>query len=238
MRITKSIVLFISLLLSRIYAQGQEIRIIDKNNDSDKSINTKAFDFIDNEYNLPENKYIATLSGFSINSGKSILSNLFNLFWKHSNDLGANSFKINNVINRNDTTLIEISIYNLTDEEFDEMITSYPANMVYIVGDIDKNKPQKRIKFNNKNLKLAPLEFIAYQNEIGKDASLSIGGLLGAKVWIKGQENRLPKHYSLSGFGIGPGYYNEISVSFNTGRIYPLDLNFGQFLIKVLNEKK
>ena len=81
------------------------------------------------------------------------------------------------------------------------------------------------------------MEYISYQNKTGEDATVSIGGLLGAKVWIAVQERRLPKHLSVNGFGVGPGAVNTVSISFNTGRIYPIELNFGAFLVKVLYEK-
>ncbi len=234
--ISKGVLILFSLFSVISYAQ--EVKIIDKNDNSNKAINPDAFDFIDKQYELQDDMYIATLNGFVINSGKSILSSLFNTFWQKANELGANSFRIENVKKGNDTIVIEISIYNLTNIQFKEMVKLYPTNMVYVLGDIDKKQTPKKIKFNNEKLELAPMEFIAYQNEIGKDAILSIGGFLGAKVWINGQENRLPKHLSLSAFGVGPGRYDEISVSINTGRIYPVDLNFGQFLINVLTEKK
>ncbi len=234
--ISKGILILFSLFSMISYAQ--EVKITDKNNNPSKAINPDAFDYIDKQYELQEDMYIATLNGFVINSGKSILSNLFNSFWQKANELGANSFRIEDVKNDNDTIEIEISVYNLTDIKFDAMVKLYPTNMVYVIGDIDKRQTPKKIKFNNEKLELAPMEFIAYQNEIDKDAILSIGGFLGAKVWIKGQENRLPKHLSLSGFGVGPGRYDEISISFNTGRIYPVDLNFGQFLIDALTERR
>lgn len=235
-KISKGLLILFTFLSVISYAQ--EVRIIDKNDNPNKAINSDAFDYIDNGYELQEDKYIATLNGFVVNSGKSILSNLFNSFWQKANELGANSFRIENVKNASDTIYIEISVYNLTDVQFEEMVKLYPTNMVYVIGDIDKRQTPKKIKFNNVKLELAPMEYIAYQNEIGQEAILSIGGFLGAKVWIKGQENRRPKHLSFSGFGVGPGRYDEISISFNTGRIYPVDLNFGQFLINVLTVKK
>lgn len=239
--ISKGLLIIFSFL--SIISYAQEVRVTDITFHPNKAINPNSFDYIDKQYKLQEYMYIATLNGVITNSGKSILSNLFNTFWQKANELGANSFRIEDVKNDNDTITIEISVYNLTDVQLDKMIKLYPTNMVYVIGDIDKSQTPKKIKFNNENIELAPMEFIAYQNEIGKDAILSIGGFLGAKVYIKGQDNRLPKHFSLSGFGVGPdrvnpGRYNEIAISFNTGRIYPVDLNFGQFLIDVLTEKR
>ncbi len=230
--------LWILFSLFSMISYAQEVKIIDKSDNSSKAINPDEFYYIDNQYELQDEIYVATISGYVTNSGKSILSNLFNTLWQKANELGANSFRIENVKKGVDTIAIEISVYNLTDIQFDEVVRLYPTNMVYVIGDIDKSQTPKKIKFNNEKLELAPMEFIAYQNEIGKEAILSIGGFLGAKVWIKGRDNRLPEYLSLSGFVVGPGRHGEIGLSFNTGRIYPVDLNFGLFLINVLTEKK
>lgn len=112
--------------------------------------------------------------------------------------------------------------------------------MVYVVGDVNKNKVNgKKIKFNSKRIRLMPFEYVEYQNEIGKDAELSIGRFLGAKNWIRGKENRLPEFRSLSGFGLGAGvnYQMQPIISINTGRIYPVDFELGYFLINVFTKK-
>ena len=189
---------------------------------------------------VQEGKYIATLSGSVVNSGKSILSKLFNLFWEKANGLGANSFRVEGVKNVNDTISVNVSVFYIADSIVEDITELYPNNMVYVIGDIDKNKKAKRIKFNKVKVELDPLEYLAYQNEIGEKAILSIGGFLGAKVWIKGKEDKLPQYFSLSGFGVGPGITPNpgVGINFNTGRIHPVDMSFGQFLIVILNEKQ
>ncbi len=233
--ISKGLLILFTLLT--VISYGQKVEIINKNDNPTKAINPDAFDYIDSNYELQEDTLYCYFKWICYKFSKSILSNLFNSLLQKANELGANSFRIENINKSNDTVLIEISVYNLTDVQFEEMVKLYPTNMVYVIGDIDKRQTPKKIKFNNEKLELAPMEFIAYQNQIGNEAILSIGGFLGAKVWIKGQVDRLPKHLSLSGFGVGPGRYDEISISINTGRIYPVDLNFGQFLVNILSER-
>ncbi len=68
--ISKGVLILFSLFSVISYAQ--EVKIIDKNDNSNKAINPDAFDFIDKQYELQDDMYIATLNGFVINSGKSI----------------------------------------------------------------------------------------------------------------------------------------------------------------------
>ena len=230
-----SLILFLTAL--SIIGFGQNVEIINKNDNPNKAINSDAFDYIEKGYDLKSENYIATMKGFVTNSRKSILPVLFNTFWLKANELGANSFYIEKVKNDSDTIYVEISVYNISDSDIEKNFDLYPKNMVYVIGDIDKMQTPKKIKFNNVKMTLYPMEYISYQNKIGEDAILSIGGFLGAKVWIRGKENRLPKHLSLNGLSVGPGSYNDLSISFNTGRVYPVELNFGQFLINVLTKK-
>jgi hypothetical protein len=229
--------LIIILIIVSFFGFGQNMEIIKINDNPNKAINPVAFENIDKGFNLKSENYIATLNGFVVNSKESVFI-LFYRFWQKANELGANSFLIDKVENNSDTINVELSIYNIGESEIQKNFDLYPKNMVYVIGDIDQRKTAKKIKFNKEKMILAPMEFISYQNKIDEYAILSIGGFFGAKMRIKGKENRLPEHLSLHGFEVGPGNYNQISISFNTGRIYPVDLNFGQFLIHILTEKK
>ncbi|MFN6342878.1 MAG: hypothetical protein ACK4Y6_10805 [Bacteroidota bacterium] len=216
---------------------GQNVQVINKNPDTEKhTVNT--FEFIINEFNLTEKQKIATLKGLTLNTGKQTIATLFNSFWENANKLGGNSFKLDTVLNSNDTMTIVMTIYYLSELDIKSNLELYPKNMVYVIGDIDKRQTAKKIKFNERKVILNPMEYISYQNTVGSEATVSIGGFLGAKVWIVGKEGRLPKHLSVNGFGVGPNLYNPVGLSFNTGRIYPVDLNFGQFLVSVLKEQK
>jgi hypothetical protein len=229
--------LIIILTTLSLLGFGQNLEIININDNPNKAINPVFFENIDRGFDLKPEDYIATLKGFVVNSKESVFI-LFYRFWQKANELGANSFLIEKVKNNSDTIYVELSIYNIGESEMQKNYDLYPKNMVYVIGDIDKRKTTKKIKFNKEKMILAPMEFISYQNKIDEYAILGIGGFFGAKVKIKGKDSRLPEYLSLNGFGVGPGNYNQISISFNTGRIYPVDLNFGQFLIHILTEKK
>jgi len=218
---------------------AQEVQIIEKNENYIKKEKVEKFEFINQNLNLTNHEKIAVLKGYSVNLGKNTLIGLFNTFWEMSNKFGANSFLIDKVESVSDTIYVQISAYNLDNTAFKNNDKLYPKNMVYIFGDLDVKRGKiKRIKLNGQRVELAPLEYTKAQNEVGKYVTVSIGGFLGAKVDIYGREERLPMYLSLNGFGIGPGNFNQISISFNTGRIYPVGMNFGQFLINTLPKKE
>jgi hypothetical protein len=231
-----AILLFLSIPTLTI-VNGQNIQIVNQFQETEKHT-VKTFDLIDKSFNLTGKPKIATLKGISFNTGKQTIAAIFNSFWENANKLGGNSFTIDSVYNSTDTTTVVLTVYYLTEKEVKSNFELYPKNMVYVIGDIDKKQTAKTIKFKDKKILLNPMGYISYQNKVGEKAVVSIGGFLGAKVWIVGKEGRLPIHLSLNGFGVGPGSFNTVSVSFNTGRVYPVDLNFGQFLVNVLKEQK
>jgi len=230
---------FISIIAICVSSYAQEVQVIEKNDNYSQKEKVEKFEFIDNNLNLTNREKIAVLKGYSTNSGKNTLITLFNKFWETSNKFGANSYLIDKVERVSDTIYVQISIYYLDNMTFEDNFKLYPQNMVYVFGDLDiKKGTTKKIKLNRNKVDLAPFEYIEAQNEVGKYLSVSIGGFLGAKVDIKGREERLPMYLSLTGFGIGPGSFNQVSVSFNTGRIYPVNMNFGQFLIHIMTKKE
>jgi hypothetical protein len=221
------------------FSYAQEVKVIEQNEDYIKKETGEKFEFIDDSFDLTNYEKIVVLEGHTINSGKNTLVSLFNHFWETANDYGANAYKIDKVETISGAFHVCISAYYLDEKAFDANFNLYPKNKIYVFGDLDVKKGKaKKITINKQKVELSPLEHISYQNEVGKYATVSIGGLLGAKVDIFGKEERLPVYLSLNGFGVGPGNYNEISLSFNTGRIYPVDMNFGQFLINILTEKQ
>jgi len=228
-------ILFLTSIFFYISAYAQEVRVIEKNENYIRKEKVEEFEFIDKNLNLTNHAKIAVLKGYSVNSGRNTLIGLFNVFWKESNKLGANSYFIDKVESISDTTYVQISVYYLDNKILNDNFKLYPKNMVYVFGDLDiREGSTKKIKLNGKKVELSPLEYIESQNEVGKYVTVSIGGFLGAKVDIYGREERLSVYLSLNGFEIGPGSFNQISIRFNTGRIYPIKMNFGQFLVSIL----
>jgi hypothetical protein len=232
-------ILILTFIFFCISAYSQEVEIIAQNSKFIPRVKVERFDFIDNNFNLANQTKIAILKGYSINSETNNLVGLFNLFWEISNRLGANTYLVDKVERVSDTVYVRISIYYLDNTALDDIYVLYPKNRVYIFGDLDAKKGKtKIIKLNGQKIAISPLEYIEYQNLIGKYASISIGGSLGSKVDIYGEEERLPVCLSLNGFKVGIGINNSISLRFNTGSIYRVEMNFGYFLTSILTLKK
>ena len=230
----KFIVIICFTVVSRS-SYAQKIQIIEKNDNYIKKEKVDKFEFINKNLSLTNCEKIAVLKGYSTNTGKIIL---FRKFKKMSNKFGANSYFIDNVEHASDTIYVEISVYYLDNATLEDNLKMYPQNMVYVFGDFDVKKGKTmKFKINGENVELAPFEYIESQNEVGKYFIVSIGGFLGAKVDIIGREERLPEYVALGGAGVGSGNSGQ-SVSFHSGEIYPLKMNFGQFLIHILKKKE
>ncbi|MFZ4260453.1 hypothetical protein ACFRAE_00300 [Sphingobacterium sp. HJSM2_6] len=225
------------LLFSMPFAIGQQVEIMEQIPISEKSTE-KNFELLTKSFPISQQQKIGTLRGTFPHAENQQIIKLFNLFWKNANKLGANSFVVEDIQIVNDSTAIRINLYQLSEEDLKSNEGLYPHNMVYMIGELTNDQEGKNFRFNEVKVNLKPMSYIAYQNEVGKEATVGVGGLLGAKTWIRGKEGRPPIFYSLSGFGVGPGIATPISLSFNTGRLNPVLQNFGQFLLLLLNEQK
>jgi hypothetical protein len=225
--------LFTLLLFTLVFKSGFG------QNTSSPQYYTKSFDLIDDSFNLSGKTKIGNLRGHSVAVGSSTLSQLFNFFWNNANKQGANSFKVDSIIHHGDTTYIEISLYSLNEAELKSNRDQYPRNKIYVFGNIDRRKASKKIKINDRKIELKPLEYVSYQNQVDEETIVSIGGSRGAKMQITGKEGRQPLYLSASGSGHnGLSYSSNGTMSFNRGRIPPVDFNLGAFLVKVLTEKQ
>ena len=201
----------------------------------------ESFDFIPKSYPLSDEDYIATLEVTINAESEANLVAIFDAVWQKANDLGANAYRFEGIyrFQDKDRMIVELSVHQVSDAEFHNMLDYYRSNMVYVIGSLNPRNSPRKMKLNDQKLLLPARQYLASQNEVGEEVSISIGGFLGAKVWVKGRENRPPSHYALEGFAAGPGvdYNLNIGVSFNTGRIYPIELNLGQFLVTLLTQK-
>ncbi|WP_343633125.1 hypothetical protein [Fluviicola sp.] len=208
-------------------------------NTSSPQYHSKTFDLIDESFNLSGKTKIGNLSGNSANTGNSTLSHLFHSFWNEANKQGANSFTIDSIIHHEDNISIEISIYSLTEAELKANRDKYPRNKIYVFGNIDKRKASEKIQINDTNMDLKPLEYVSYQNQVDEQTIVCVRGPRGAKMSVTGEEGRQPMYLSAADSGHnGISYTSNGSISYNRGRVQPVDFDFGSFLVKVLPEKR
>jgi hypothetical protein len=241
----KRLILFIPQILFAylgVFAQNVEV-IFDANLNLPKN-KTEEFYFLHNEIDTTQLVFIAQLKATRSNTKNAGIDLLFLKLKNEAQARGANAFKlldwqINSA--KSDTNHLTIAVYQASSQVLEQNRQYFPKNMIYVFGNIDSpNSKPKKVALNGQKIAIEPMKFLAYQNKVNEEATLSYGGITGMKFWIKGKEGRLPNFYSLTGFGVGPGMGNvgTVGISFNTGRIYPVDIDFGSVLIKVLGEQK
>jgi len=229
-------------LLGILPLWGQNITVTEQNDTFTVSEKQKEFYYIEKDFPLTNDRWLATLDGFCTNTRKSNLETLFYGFWKKANAMGANSFFIEEFQNVTDTIFVTVSIFNLTEQELDDNYELYSCNSIYVFGDLiasnfrTKVPPSREIKLNKEKIKIYPLSYYEYQSDIGEKVNISIGGLLGSGYTRKGEEGKVSVYLSLGGGTVRPVVtpMGGAGISFSNGSIYSLDMNFGQFLAEIL----
>jgi hypothetical protein len=235
--------IIVSLLVIYVCSlSGQNITIIDKNESFSISGKVEEFYYIEKEFPLTNDRWIATIEGVCTNTKKSNLEILFYNFWEMANELGANSFFIDDFSFNTDTVFVTISLFNLEEKELDDNYALYPCNKIYVFGDLIASNfktqtPKNRgIKINKEKIKIYPLSYYEYQSDIGEKVQVSIGGIFGSAYIRTGEAGKISAYLSLSGGTLRPMItpMGGTGIGFSSGNIYPLDMNFGQFLAEVL----
>ncbi len=178
---------------------------------------------------------------------KSNLQFAFYTLWEKANKMGSNAFFMvdSQFINEEKNYNIQVDLFYITGEEIDEVINTYPVNEIIIFGDINtKNETKgKSFSLNGEKLTIMSYSYIIHENEIGKETTISVGGFTGTKTWIKGEQGKPSKYFSLGGVSVAPSVGmgsrgGGIGLSISTGSIFSLDPNFGEFLLRVLENNE
>jgi hypothetical protein len=237
--------IIIYLLVTGISSlKGQNVIIIEQNENFSVSEKQEEFYYIEKDFPLTDDRWLASLDGFCTNTQKSNLERLFYDFWKTSNALGANAFFIDEFSYGTDTIFITISVFNLTEQELDDNYALYSCNKIYIFGDLiasnfkTKIPKSRKVKINKETIKIYPLSYYEYQSDTGEKVDLSIGGFFGSRYTRTGEEGKVSLYLSLSGGTLRPFVtpVGGVGVSFKNGDFLPLDMNFGQFLAEILEK--
>ena len=242
--IKKKLLFVYVYLIGIIPLWGQNVTVVEQNEAFAGSKKQKEFYYIEKDFPLTDDRWIATLEGFCTNTKKSNLEHLFYDFWNTANAMGANAFFIEDFSNATDTISVIISIFDLTEEELDDNYELYSCNKIYVFGDLiasnfkTKTPKSRNIKINNEKIKIYPLSYYKYQSAIGEKVNISIGGFTGSSYTRKGEAGKISVYLSLGGGTVRPAVtpMGGVGINFNTGNIYPLNMNFGQFLAEILKE--
>ena len=241
----EKILLFVCVcMICVLPLRGQDITVIEQNEEFAVSEKQKEFYYIEKDFPLTDERWIATMEGFCTNTKKSNLENLFYSFRKTANDMGANSFFVENFMNSTDTVFVTVSIFNLTEEELDKNYELFSCNKIYVFGDLTvsnsktKMSKSREIKINKEKIKIYPLSYYEYQSDIGEKVDISIGGLFGSGYTRIGEAGKVSVYLLLGGGTVKPGItpMGGVGVLVSNGSLNSLSINFGQFLAEILRK--
>jgi hypothetical protein len=223
---------------------GQNIVVTERNKAFQVFKKQKEFYYIEKDFPLTDERWLATLEGFCTNTTKSNPEQLFYDLWKKANKMGANAFFIKDFSNTTDSIFVTVSIFNLTEEQLDDNYELYSCNKIYVFGDLivsnfkTKTPKSRSFKINKEKIKVYPLSYYEYQSDIGEKVNVSIGGLFGSSYTRTGEARKKSIYLSFSGETIKPEInpmpMGGVGVRFSAKSIYLLDMNFGQFLVEIL----
>lgn len=231
------LLLFFILFGMKTHIFAQKAEIVYKNKDYKSRQKGRFFEFIHDDFDISKLTLIAKLKGISLNTGKQNLQKIYNSFYYNANQLGANSFQIDTIIGvETDTISIIISVYKISKEERKNNSNLFSGHSIIIIGGLIKDEQSLSFKVNDEKAKISTLEYLEYPLDKEGELKISVGSILGATTTFKDYPERKPTYISLHGVGVGSGNYGATSISVNTGRIYPVDMSFGYFLIQALKK--
>lgn len=224
--------MFLLILFTSYFTNAQKLRITKMNLDYQKFDNVGDFDYLNDDADLSTFNWIANLTvAFDTIYPKTIFK-VFDMLQEKSNRLGANSFRIINsdIYTAGNSKFIEISVYYLNRENRKENFDFFRSGDVVVFGFLGHHKSIEgyEIEFGTDRFVLHELEFNRKTLQDGQKISIRLGK--GMKVYEKihvKNPNSLPTYLM----------FEEFKGAFKTGVISTYPLNFGEFLIRILNER-
>lgn len=222
------------------------VQVLDLNASHQPEEEYDAFHYLAEETEVDSSQYVGRIR-VSEQVEVATIDEAMNVLRDKAVEVGANAFQVDRVTSSSDTNLVsvQLDIFEVSESVVKQNEERFTDNMVYVFGDLHPDDDSTSFELNEQSVAVAPLRYIAHQNDVGEETTISIGGFLtGAKLTLQGEEGRPPTYWSLSEFGVGPytggrpGPPGGIGASFNTGRVHPVNPNLGRFLVHVLREQE
>jgi hypothetical protein len=233
--------LTIILLLNTFLIFSQTVEIL---NQSDKKFAspTNDFAYIENKSDTTKFEFVAAIKATDNNKTTNIQT-LYNSILDKAKSIGANCFKLNSYL-RNDTTndvVLILDTYFGNDSSVNDNFAVHEKNTVFIFCNDKINESETfNFKINGDKKKIKSGTYYKEIIKEGQEIKLNKGGFTGMTMWFTWKKGKPATFLTLTGFGLGGGPipYGTIGVSFNTGRIYPIDEDLGTLLAQILKEDK
>ncbi|HTE34351.1 MAG TPA: hypothetical protein VK666_28420 [Chryseolinea sp.] len=235
----KFFLLLTAFLLTTAFTFSQTIEVLKTSGAKDLPA-AQDFAFIEKKTDSAGYKFISTykLTG---TKKKANITYLFLQVAERAKTDGANCFKLNS-FHRNDSlkeaTLI-LDTYNWNDSMRNVNFSNHEQNCIYLLGGEDPNDDNDiSFKIDNEKKVLKSGTYYKHVRTNGKEVKISKGGLAGTTLWYTLVGNKPDLFLTMTGLGLGGGPVptNVVGLSFNTGRIQPVQGDLGCLLIAILKQ--
>jgi hypothetical protein len=240
MKNTVIAIITIALLILSNVIGAQTVEVINKS-DYNLGVISEDFAFIEPTTDSTDIHFIARIKA-SAKKDKTDVGDLFYKIRATAQKLGANAFKLRSYekadVGRKPVLVLDT--YYIADSSLSLNFDNHEKNVIYIFGDSEKSDKIYSFKINNTKKEIKGGTFYKLENKEGQEVKISTGGFTGATVWIKWKENKPATFLSLTGLGLGGGTVpaGQIGMSFNTGRINPINGDLGHLLAQLLMQSE
>ncbi len=232
--------LILTLIFVSSLANAQKVDFISKN-DTVQKPKSQQFVFLFAATNIADAIFVAKIK--SSGNLKNIMT-LFESLKSATQKIGANAFVVEGFTKiDNENGELTLSAYFCEDKIIEDNYFNMPKNKVYIFGNQDMVIEKKQtFKVDGIKYEIENGKYAVFPVEIGKEIKINKGGFAGMTFWFTAENNKTAAFLSFTGLGIGGGNYNpafnQVGISFNTGRINRVDQNFALALLKIYTEQK
>ncbi|NLR82912.1 hypothetical protein [Chitinophaga eiseniae] len=221
------------------HVYSQKVEILKKSDTFQRKKKSREVVYWSNPADTSGLEYVATISSRTVAMESKALSRLWALAVSRGMKSGANTFMFHSYTDT-DSTKPELTLdfFFADDSALQRNTDREEKNVVYIFGNKGKAIP---LNINGEEVKIPADSFLRYEVPFGTELKLSKGGTFGGSTGsIRAEVGKPALYYAVSGFGLGgmvppPG---SVGLSFNTGRITPMDPHFARMLMDIQKQRK
>ena len=195
----------------------------------------EAFVLIADTVDLAPTAYVGRLRAVVTHEDPSTLDRVFPQLRREANALGANGYRVESRCGAAVPCDLVVAVYDLGDDPYAAEGWALPADAVVVFGDLRARAGPTGFSLDGTDREAPAMGYVLHQNG-AEGTRLAKGGLGGARVSLRAASGRDAQFFTLAGFAVGPGATpgGGLGISFNTGRITPVDRDFGAFLVAAL----
>lgn len=217
--------------LSANYGIAQKVRAIETNPDFKKVRICEKFDYLHDDWQEDSIQWVCDLRVSLDTLMPGTIRKIFGQFWKRANQLGANSFRLNNsdIYVHGRDKFIELKCYWLRQEYRNQNLKKFRSTDVYLFGFLAHHVQIQgyEVTFNEEDFLIQELTYHRFGCEEGETVQISIGGKSrGDLIELKIKNDQTPRYY----------YFSEAKGSFQNAWISTHEQEFARFLVQILDQ--